>query len=182
MIGAMQEEASENLPEETTKVPLFNAVLHPHRSLSPTGFVVLMVAVSVVSFGAGIAFVLRGAWPVFGFFGLDVLLIYVAFRVNYRWGRMYETLLLTEDTLTVERVLPDGKTRRWRFQPYWLRISIDDPPRHDSGLILSSHGKSLVIGAFLTLEERLEVAAALAEALAKLRETPFPQADLGANP
>lgn len=173
----MQEEASQIPSEETPEEPLFNAVLHPHRSLSPTGFMILMTGVSLASFGAGIAFVIAGAWPVMGFFGLDVALIYVAFRVNYRWGRIYETLLLTEDTLTVERVLPNGKTRRWRFQPYWLKISIDDPPRHDSGLILSSHGKSLVIGAFLTLEERLEVAQALAEALAKLRQTPLPQTD-----
>lgn len=129
-----------------------------------------MAGVSAVCFGAGIAFVLIGAWPVFGFLGLDVLLIYVAFRVNYRWGRTYETVLLTEDELTVERVTADGGIRRWRFQPYWLKVDIDDPPRHTSALTLSSHGKALVIGAFLTPDERLEFAEALREALDKLRQ------------
>lgn len=129
-----------------------------------------MAGVSVVCFSAGIAFVLIGAWPVFGFFGLDVLLVYVAFRVNYRWGRIYETILLTEDELTVERMTPDGSIRRWRFQPYWLKVDIDDPPHQNSALTLSSHGKALVIGAFLTPTERLEFADALREALDKLRQ------------
>ena len=168
----MDEETVENTPAEMPNEPLFNAVLHPHRSLSPEGFVVLMIAVSLVCFSAGAAFVVMGAWPVLGFFGLDVLLIYVAFRVNYRWGRMYETVILTEDNLTIERVTPDGRINRWRFQPYWLRVSMDDPPYHDSALTITSHGKALVIGAFLTPEERLEVADALREALATLRETP----------
>ena len=97
---------AEETPQELPREPLFDAVLHPHRSLSPSGFVILMVAVSLVCFAAGVAFALIGAWPVFGFFGLDVLLIYFAFRINYRWGRMYETVVLTEDTLTVERGQP----------------------------------------------------------------------------
>jgi len=147
----------------------FDAVLHPHRSLSPVGFLILMVALASVSFATGITFLMAGAWPVFGFFGLDVLLVYVAFRANYRSGLVYETLRLTHDELAVQRVLPSGESRSWIFQPYWLRVHMDDPPRYDSRLTLSSHGNSLVIGAFLTPEERLEVAQALGSALARTR-------------
>jgi len=155
---------------DTLALPfLFDAVLQPHRSLSPPGFVVLMVAVSLICFVAGAVFVIAGAWPVMGFFGLDVLLIYVAFRVNYGAARRYETVRLTEDTLVVERVTPSGQRQTWRFQPYWLRVSMDDPPRHDSKIVLSSHGRSLVIGAFLSPSERLEFAQALRGALDKLR-------------
>jgi uncharacterized membrane protein len=73
----------------------FHAVLTPYRSLRPAGFLVLMVALGAVSFVAGILFLVAGAWPVLGFFGLDVLLVYVAFRLNYRSGRLYETVNLT---------------------------------------------------------------------------------------
>jgi len=113
--------------------------------------------------------VMMGAWPVTGFFGLDVLLIYLAFRINYRRARMFETVSLTPDALTVERVNHRGRRQTWRFQPYWLRVSMDDPPQHDSALILSSHGRSLVIGAFLSPEERLDFARALRHALDRLR-------------
>lgn len=149
--------------------PLFDAVLAPHRSLGPRGFLILMSGVCLFAFAAGLGFYLVGAWPVVGFLGLDVLLIYFAFRANYRHGRMFESVTLTREELTVARTNYWGETETWRLQPYWLRVSMDDPPRHDSQLSLVSHGKKLVIGAFLTPEERLEVARALEAALAKSR-------------
>lgn len=170
--------ADENLIGDVTTVAAqdggaadvwFDAVLHPHRSLNPVGFLILMIALSAVSFATGIAFVIAGAWPVFGFFGLDVFLVYLAFRANYRSGLVYETLRLTSKNFTVRRVLPSGEERSWSFQPYWLRIEMDDPPHYDSQLRLSSHGRSLVIGSFLTPDERLEVARALTAALVQSR-------------
>lgn len=154
--------------------PLFDAVLAPHRSLGPRGFLILMSAVCLFAFAAGLGFYLAGAWPVVGFLGLDVLLVYVAFRANYRHGRMFENVTLTRDELTVARTNYWGETETWRFQPYWLQISMDDPPRHGSQLALVSHGKKLVIGAFLTPEERLEIARALEAALAESRAADYP--------
>jgi len=146
---------------------LFDAVLYPHRSLGPRGFALLMAAIALVGFGGGLAFLLAGAWPVFGFLGLDVALIYWAFKASYRSGRAHEVVRLTERELTVERVAASGRSRRWSFQPYWLRIEIDDPPEHASQLVLASHGRHLSIGSFLTPQERGEFAAALRQALAK---------------
>ncbi|HLI10139.1 MAG TPA: DUF2244 domain-containing protein [Alphaproteobacteria bacterium] len=163
----------------------FDAVLMPHRSLSPTGFWLLMALISGISFVSGMFFVLRGAWPVTGYFGLDVLLIYLAFKASYRSARLYETIRLTEDALVVERVAPSGRLQRWSFQPYWLRVEIDDPPEHDSALVLTSHGRELTIGAFLTPEERLEVARALRDALDRCRNAGREAAwaaDTGASP
>ena len=74
---------------------LFSALLTPHRSLNRTGFVLVMAFLSVISFAAGVAFLLMGAWPVFGFFGLDVLVIYWAFRVNFRRAAATEEITVT---------------------------------------------------------------------------------------
>ena len=63
---------------------IFSATITPHRSLGSTGFLVLMLAFGGVSFFTGIAFLMMGAWPVFGFFGLDVALLYWAIRINNR--------------------------------------------------------------------------------------------------
>ncbi len=149
--------------------PLFDAILRPHRSLGPLGFVVLMGLVAAVGCAIGIAFMLMGAWPVLGFCGLEVALLYVCFRLSYRSGGVSERVRLTADALVVDRFDTDGTARRWTFQPYWLRILIDDPPEHDSALTLTSHGRSLVIGSFLTPAERLDLARALREALASQR-------------
>ncbi len=171
ILGIMKDTQPQDRDEEPV---VFDVVLTPHRSLSPRGFVILMSAVCAVSFGAGLVFFLVGAWPVVGFFGLDVLLIYLAFRLSYRSGRRYETVSLTRAALTVSRVDPGGRRRSWRFQPTWLQVVMDDPPDHHSPLMLRSHGKSLSIGAFLTPEERFDLARALRQALAELRCAPRP--------
>jgi uncharacterized membrane protein len=151
---------------------LFDAVLTPHRSLSSRGFVILMGIFSLIGFAGGAFFCLVGAWPVVGFLALEVLLIYVAFRVNYRRALMYETLHLTREALTVRRVDHRGGETRWRFAPTWLQVLLDDPPAHGSPLTLRSHGQSLAIGGFLTSEERRGLAAALRAALVEARSLP----------
>src|SRR3546814_4716753 len=114
-----------------------------------------------------------GAWPVTGFCGLEILLLYIAFRLNYRSGRAYETVRLTQTDLEIRRFGPRGdEVAHWTFAPTWLRVSMDDPPHHESRLTLSSHGRSLAIGGFLTPQERLEVVQALRQALHAWRTAP----------
>lgn len=149
--------------------PVFRAVLHPHRSLNPRGIRMIVGGVGAASLILGGAFFLQGAWPIFGFLGLDVLLLWWALSASTRSGRMYETVELTPAELRVERVVPKRPVRSWSFQPYWLRVSIEDPPRHESHITLTSHGQSLIIGAFLTPQERLDFANALRRALDEVR-------------
>ena len=153
---------------------LFDAVLTPHRSLSTRQFRRLMAVIAGASLVLGTAFLTMGAWPIFGFLGLDVLAIYAAFRLNFRAARLYETVILTPEALTVERVSPRGDAQRWQFQPAWLKVLMDDPPEHDSRLTLRSHGRNLSIGSFLTPEERLDLAKALRGALARTSPAPQP--------
>src|SRR5689334_11131862 len=87
---------------------LFSARLTPYRSLNRTGFVVLMVMLCAISFAAGLLFLIMGAWPVLGFFGLDALAIYWAFRVNYRSARAYEEVRITPSELRVRRISHRG--------------------------------------------------------------------------
>ena len=147
----------------------FRAVLHQHRSLSPTGFLILMVAIGSVSFVMGMVFLLMGAWPVFGFFGLDVALIYLAFTLNYRSGRLYETVELTPEILTVTRVHPSGKRESFDFNPYWVRVLLAQRPDGRTDLRLASHGREFSFGRFLTDDERRDFSNALSIAIAQSR-------------
>jgi len=147
----------------------YEAVLRPHRSLPPRGFFLLMLAIAGVSFVTGVGFVVMGAWPVTGFFGLDVLLLYGAFRLSYRSGRVRETLRLAGDDLTVERVSVRGEVRVWRFQAFWLRLLLIEQGAERNRLLLRSHGRELAIGGFLTADERRSLAAEIDAALRRYR-------------
>ena len=163
-------------PELRASPVFFDAVLHPHRSLPPQGFTLLMLVLSVVSFAAGVSFVFLGAWPIFGYFGLDVLLVYLAFRASYRSARMHEWVRLTAETLTVERVSQRGERRRWQFQPFWLRVVLEEQ-EETNRLVLASHGRELVVGGFLAPAERRSLAVALKQALGRWRRHIGPAAD-----
>lgn len=144
---------------------VLDLVLYPHRSLSPTGFVILMSAVASLSFVIGMAFFLSGAWPILGFFGLDVALVYIAFRLNFRAARAYETIRLTAAVLEVVKVDPTGRARRYVLPPTWLAVHLEDRPPLGSRLTLRSRGKGLEVGAFLGPDEKRGLADVLRDGL-----------------
>jgi uncharacterized membrane protein len=146
--------------------PIFEAVITPHRSLGQTGFVALMIAVGAVSFIAGIVFLAIGAWPVFGFFGLDVLLLYWAFRINYRRAAAYEVVTVTPIELKVRKVSHRGHVREWALNPIW--VTLDKITHEEYGmerLFLVSGGKRLPIASYLGPDEKASFAKALSNAL-----------------
>jgi len=152
---------------------IFAARLSPYRSLGAVGFNLLMIAIAGVSFVAGLAFWLMGAWPVVGFFGLDILLIQLAFRLNYRAAKAYEEVEVTRDSLTVRKVSASGRTREYKFNPYWARLEVDRrPDRLISRLRIASHGQRLDVASFLGPDERESFSAAFSAALAEARSTP----------
>jgi uncharacterized membrane protein len=150
--------------------PLLDLTLRPHRSLSRQGFVVLMGLLVAVSFAAGAAFVAVGAWPVVGFLGLDVLLVWIAFRVSFARGRARERLTLHADRFEIERTDRWGRLERRQLEPYWLTVEMADQGAGVPLVRLRSHGKSTVVGAFLGAGERTQLARTLEEALRHWRQ------------
>ncbi len=162
--------SSDNYQLEPT---IFSAVLTPHRSLDRVGFLVLMLLFGSVSFATGIVFLLDGAWPIFGFFGLDVLLLYFAFRLNYRHAAAYEQVTVTPTELTVRKVSHRGRAREWVLNPLWVKL--DKVVHEDFGieqLFLVSRGNELAIASFLGPDEKESFAQALSQALSEAKRGP----------
>jgi uncharacterized membrane protein len=158
---------------ETAEPKLFSALLTPHRSLNRTGFLVLMGFLSVISFAAGIAFLLMGAWPVFGFFGLDVLLVYWAFQVNFRRAKATEEISVTPSELRVRRVSHRGHVAEWVLNPLWVQL--DQKIHAEFGieeLYLVSRGRRVAIASFLGPDEKASFVKALTAALQAARRGP----------
>ena len=149
---------------------IFSAVITPHRSLGNVGFLVLMIAFGAVSFIAGVAFLLMGAWPVFGFFGLDVLLLYWAFRLNYRHAGAYEEVKVTPSMLILRKVSHHGRAREWVLNPLWVKL--DKVVHEEYGLerlFLVTRGKHLAVASFLGPDEKASFAQQLGQALSEAK-------------
>jgi uncharacterized membrane protein len=159
--------------DAAAEATIFSALITPHRSLGSTGFLILMLTIGGLSFLSGIAFLLLGAWPVFGFLGLDVFLVYWAFRANFRAARAYEEVKVTASELIVRKVCHRGSVRQWTLNPVWVRL---DRIVHDEfgieRLFLVSRGRRLPIAAFLGPDEKASFASALSSALGEARRGP----------
>jgi uncharacterized membrane protein len=152
---------------------IFSAVITPHRSLGPRGFLIFMLCIGGVSFVSGLVFVWLGAWPVFGFFGLDVLLIYLAFRANYRSARAYEEVTVTAAELTLRKVSHRGAVEQWTLNPLWVRLErVVHEEFGVTRLFLISRGRRLAIASCLGPVEKASFAQALGNALSEARRGP----------
>ncbi|MEP4770063.1 MAG: DUF2244 domain-containing protein [Roseibium sp.] len=152
---------------ENEERPFFTAVLTPYRSLGPNGFMILMLCLGAVSFGAGILFWRIGAWPVFGFFGLDMALIWLAFRLNYASAKRFEEVRVSRNEIVIRKVGPGRHSQEYHFNPVWVRLSVDRI--EDEGVVkisLTSRGETIDLGNFLNPEDRTSFAGAMASALA----------------
>lgn len=154
---------SNPFPEQTL---LFER-LSPHRSLSPKGFAIVMGVLGGASFVLGVAFLMMGAWPIFGFLGLDVFLVWLAFRANYRAARAFEEILVTPVRLVWRRVSARGEAREDTMNPRWVRLeTTSDELSGVTRIALIERGIARVIGAFLPPAGKERLAKSLAAALA----------------
>jgi uncharacterized membrane protein len=166
--------AGSNAYEQDVPQPeLFSALLTPHRSLNRTGFLVLMGFLCLISFAAGLMFLMMGAWPVLGFFGLDVLAIWWAFRINFRTANACEEITVTPSELRVRRTSHRGHVVEWVLNPLWVRLEQKkDPEFGIERLYLISSGRLVSVGSFLGPDEKASFAKALLTALQAAKRGP----------
>ncbi len=146
----------------------FATSLSPHRSLSPENFKWVIRGAIAANLAIGVPMLILGAWPVMGFMGVDIWLLWWLFKRSYLDARRSETLVLTDSELLVDRVAPDGEREEHRLDAYWLRIDATE-----DRLVAISKGNRLVIGRFLSPDARLALAEQLKQALADMRGPRF---------
>lgn len=135
-------------------------VIWPYRSLSPKGFKIVMIVVGGMMLSMGLVFFLIGAWPVIGFMGLELLVLWLAFKLNFKAARRQEKILADRESFRIERTSPDGDIDIDELPSGWLKARLDpseqpdDSDRRQQKIIVSTHGKSAEIGSFLHPAEK----------------------------
>jgi uncharacterized membrane protein len=152
---------------DDTKPKTWRATLTPHRSLSPKGFVILMSVIVGLNLTVGMFFYVIGAWPVVGFMGLDVALIWWAFRANFADARRAEHIEITSDELVLRRLAENKPAQEQRFARRWVRVELEEDRERElvGPLYLRFGGKRTEIASFLGAQERISFANALKAAL-----------------
>jgi uncharacterized membrane protein len=149
---------------------IFSATLTPHRSLGRRGFLMLMSVIGGLWFLTGLYFWSLGAWPVIGFFGLDFLAVWIAFRLNYRAARAYEDVEVSRTALVIRKVSASGRVQEIRFNPQWVRLEVErDEEEGVTRIFVRARDRRVLVGAFLNPEDRTSFARAFGAALAEAR-------------
>ena len=150
--------------------PVFNAVLTPYRSLGRAGLIALVAITLAIAVFNVIFFLVADALPVAMFFGLDILLLYGAFYLNYRSARAREEVFVSRTELAIRKVAPSGRAKISRYNPFSAQFQVD---RHHefgiTGMAVTGEGRRTVLGTFLNPDDRESFARAFTAALAKVK-------------
>jgi uncharacterized membrane protein len=161
------------MPTTLADQPVFTAVIRPHRSLGQEAQRLVITCVAVAGVVSSIPFMIVGAWPVAGYFGLDVLLLAIAFRVNRRRAGACEEVRVTPLEINLRKICHRGRAEEWCFNPAWTRLERRDHAEFGlQGLTLVCRGQSVDVASALSPAERRRFADSLEAGLAKARRGP----------
>lgn len=161
----------DGLDPDAVDRPIYAAVIRPHQSLSRDGFRLVMAACCAVSLVTSIACLAKGFWPVAGFFGLDMLALYVALKVSFRRGLSFEEVAISPIEVLLRRVSHRGERREWRFNPLWTRLArVEDEEFGLRALTLVSRHEHVAVARDASPPEREAVARGLSLALAQAKK------------
>ncbi len=156
------------------EVIYMDAVLSPNRSQTRGLLLWVVGGLGLVSFLSGLLFLSIGAWPVFGFFGLDMLVLGWLLRRHMIDQRQQTRVRVTADTLSLCHRDGRGRERRADVPSAFARVELDAPGDQRSHLRIEYGATAWVIGRFLTAEERKSLAEALRSALLRSRRERHP--------
>jgi uncharacterized membrane protein len=150
--------------------PVFSAVITPHRSLSPSGARLVMTLICLATVVSSVPFLVIGAWPIAGFFGLDLIALAIAFHINFRDARGFEEVAISPAKVRLAKVTPRGARREWSFDTLWTRVEKQEDDEFGlQKLSVVSRGQSVAVAQALSPHERADFAQAFCGALARAK-------------
>ena len=135
--------------------------LEPSKSLRPEGANLVLVILGGFGLVISGSFMVFGAWPVFGFMALDVLLIYIAFQAQYRRSNRGQEITISNDKIEIKYFKGGVCVKTILLNKYWAKLEQFNCFNRRSKLMFSSHGKFSEIGEFLSLKEKQKLVADL---------------------
>lgn len=144
--------------------------LWPYRSLSITGFRFVMLAFAVAILALGFGFFILGAWPVVGFLGVEIGVVWYAFRVNYRSGQLVETIKIGRKDVQIKRTDWRGREHQHKLASPWVEAVLIPTNADKDKLVLRHHADHFEIGSFLPPIEKPPLARALNNAFSRMRQ------------
>jgi uncharacterized membrane protein len=126
-----------------------------NNSLSSSGRLLVFGFILTVSLGIATGFFLiLGAWPILPYAGMEMGLLYLAFRYMDRHAADYERITIRGSSVAIE-VHEGARVSRLELNRHWAKVVCEPDGRR---LALRSHGREIELGRHLCEERRLAMA------------------------
>ena len=137
----------------------YRRLIRPNRSLSRPALQLILLVYGVTALGVGIGAGWIGAWLVLPFIGLESVVVVAVVYVVSRHYRDYELLSVDADRLYIVRRTGSRRTRH-EFLRCWARVVLAQGERdwYPSRLLITSHGNTVEVGAWMTDDQRRTLA------------------------
>ncbi len=147
----------------------YRLVLSPNCSISWRELIIFYLITCLLALAIGLFFAFNGMWMVLPFSGLEMLALGTGLYIVSRNAHRREVISLDEHHVRVEKGI-DKVDHRWKFQTHWTRLKVAEKDGRRSGkeLSLGSHGEYVVVGDFLSKNEKDDLAFRLKDCIIRL--------------
>ena len=135
---------------EATK---FEILLKPNSSLTGAARVLFLGSIFFICSVIGIGFFLAGGTMILPFAGLEIVLVYLAFRLSFNWSNQKQIIILSKEHVEV-RVDGLKEFFTWKEFRSFATFNVIKNDAKDDDLSFRSKGKEIIVGSFLNEEDK----------------------------
>lgn len=147
----------------------YRLILSPNCSISWRELIFFYLITCFLALFIGLFFAVQGMWLVLPFSGLEMLALGTGLYIVSRNAHRREVISLDEQQVVVEKGI-DKLDQSWAFKTHWTRLKVAEKAGIHEGKILSlgSHGEYVVVGEFLSKNEKDDLAFRLKDCIIRL--------------
>ena len=154
---------------EATK---FEILLKPNSSLTGAARVLFLGSIFFICSVIGIGFFLVGGTMILPFAGLEIILVYLAFRLSFNWSNQKQIIILSKEHVEV-RVDGLKEFFTWKEFRSFATFNVTKDDSRDEDLSFRSKGKEIYIGDFLNQEDKQRLKEEVSTIIQKLNALPI---------
>ena len=132
----------------------FEILLKPNSSLTGAARVLFLGSIFFICSVIGVGFFLVGGTMILPFAGLEIILVYLAFRLSFNWSNQKQIIILSKEHVEV-RVDGLKEFFTWKEFRSFATFNVTKKKNEDHDLSFRSKGKEVVIGSFLNQEDKV---------------------------
>ena len=150
----------------------FEILLKPNSSLTGSMRIFFLGSIFFICSIIGVGFFLEGGVMILPFAGLEIILVYLAFRLSFNWSSQKQIIILSKDHVEV-RVDGLKEFFTWKEFRSFATFNVTKNNNENHDLSFRSKGKEVIVGSFLNEDDKSILRDEISKIIQKLNALGF---------